>query len=151
VLRHIGEPDWLARQPQHYFLAPGSYTNGIGRHQLPCTLETNQSREFTILAVPTADGWRGSGRLRVQMDSFDGRPEFAARLNDVDLHPTGNTEEPFGCPYRARTGRPEALRAWTVPAGALHKGRNVVTLSLSGPARVELLYLDLALPDLGCP
>jgi hypothetical protein len=135
VLKRLGDRAWLARQPQHYFLASG------WQHPLPQKIVTGATTKFA-LDLATASG---AGRLRIQSESSLDNSRWQARLNGVELAPTDDVSEPFPNPYPPMLGKPDEMRAWLVPAGLLRDGANQVEFSLlSGPA-TRLAYLDLAL------
>ena len=51
VLQRLGDRDWLARQPQWYFLAENGFTRSVG--QLPARFEKGDARTFELDMAPT--------------------------------------------------------------------------------------------------
>ena len=51
VLKHLADPEWLAREPQWYFLAENWFTKFTG--QLPARFEKGDARTFELDMAPT--------------------------------------------------------------------------------------------------
>jgi hypothetical protein len=144
VLDHLGDRAWLARQPQHYFLATGWRRPFSKQHVVPRDVAVGKPATFTFDVAPPAGGWRQGGRLRIQAESDLGDSRWSARLGERELQPTSNVAEPYANPYPTMLGKPEEMRAWQVPADALAAGslRVEVTCNSGEPARID--FLDLA-------
>lgn len=141
VLKRLGDRTWLARQPQHWFLAPG-WRHPYGReYPLPRKMRAGETAVFVLDLAP-ADG---VARLRIQGESSLSETRWRARINGIELAPTDDVSEPFPNPYPAMLGKPEEMRAWQVPAGLLRNGINRLELLLDGGKPARLVYLDLAL------
>ena len=145
VIPHLGDRAWMARQPQHFFLAPGWQRNYSKEVVLPRDVRPGESATFQIDLAPPTGGWRRGGRLRMQTAAALGDSSWSARLNGHALAPTPDVSEPYPNPYSTMLGEPEQLRAWTVPAEVLAAGENRVEFTLrSGGAEVRLVFVDLA-------
>jgi hypothetical protein len=143
VLRQVGDPAWLARQPQQWFLAPGSWTNGFGQHQVPRALRPGEQAVFRMDLLPPDGGWRGEGKLRLQARAPLAGAALSAKVNGLELEATGDVSDPYGAAYRVLTGTPGHWRAWRVPAGTLKDGANTIHISLRKGLDATLVYLDL--------
>jgi hypothetical protein len=134
IFEHIGDPAWLARQPQHYFLGDRGYAN----RQLPKKLKSGSVRTM----APPEGGWKTDGKLRVQGRGSLDKIRLAARFNGVDLETTSDVSEPYPSPYSPMLGMPEELRAWVVPSGLLKDGLNI-EISLIEGEPAEIIFPDL--------
>jgi len=141
VLKRLGDRAWLARQPQHWFLAPNWRHPYTKEYPLPRKMVVGETEVFTLDLAPHQ---KGGGRLRIQGESSLGESRWHARLNGVELVPTNDLSEPFPNPYPPMLGKPDELRAWTVPAGLLRDGLNRVEFTLQTASPTRLAYFDLA-------
>jgi len=140
VLPHLGDRAWLARQPQHWFLASGWQHPFEKEHVLPRKLAAGQTAAFTLDLAPSA----GVTRLRVQGESSLDKSRWRTRLNGVELAPTSDVSEPYPNPYPPLLGKPDEVRAWLVPAGLLRDGPNRIEFTLQTGRSAQLAFLDLA-------
>jgi len=145
VFSHLGDPDWLARQPQHYIVGNVWDQPHVPGRPLPRKLEPGQTAQFTLDLAPRAGGWTAGGRLRIQTEQPMGESRWTARLNGVELAPTDDISEPYPNPYSALLGTPETLRAWTVPADLPRDGDNRAEMALTEGGPATIILLDLAL------
>lgn len=143
VLKTLGDPALLARQPQHWFIAVG-WNNAYQRPPLlPRKLATGQKTVFHMDMAPPEQGWQGEGRLRVQCEEdLEGRA-LKVRLNGKELKTHADVSEPFANPNITLLGKPEQMHAWKVPTSVLLDGRNEVEVSLSTGEAVTVHYLDV--------
>jgi hypothetical protein len=139
VFKHLGDREWLARQPQHWFLASGWGNPFAKPTVLPRKMAVGKPETFTLDLAPPAGGWKRSGRLRIQGEDSLGESRWSAQLNGKDLAATDDLSEPYPNPYPPMLGKPEELRAWSVPAGLLKDG---ITMTDGKPVRVA--FIDLA-------
>jgi len=158
VLPHLRDPQWLASQPQHYFLSkatnPPSKPSQFERNRM---VSSTKESIFLIDAAPPAGGWKSDGRLRLQSRNPLGASQFTVRLNGRDLVPTDDLSEPYPAPYIDGLGTPQTLRAWSVPKDLLRDGRNEIRVRLTEgktlptqaePASdkpVEMVFVDLSI------
>jgi hypothetical protein len=147
VLKRLKDHTWLAQQPQHWFLAPGWNNPFIRPPLLPRTVKAASTTKFALDLAPTEGGWKKDGRLRIQLETAPpATSEWTARLNGVELAATSDVSEPFPNHYPSMLGKPENLRAWTVPAAVPRGNANTVEFSLRAGEDATLQYLELYLP-----
>ncbi len=147
IFKGVRDPAWLARQPQHWFLAPGWRAPGTKPTPVPRQIAPGVVAKFVLDLAAPEGGWKAGGRLRLQAERSLGESQWRAVLNGTELTATPDVSEPFPNPYPGMLGKPEELRAWVVPAAALLDGRNEAALTLIDGAAANAVYLDLAL---GC-
>ena len=142
VLKSLGQPAWLARQPQHWFLATGWNNPFVRPPALPRGLKPGQKAVFDLDLAPLA---QADGVLRLQADArLEGRT-LTAKCNGKDLQPSPDTIEPFANAYPSLLGKPEELRAWSVPAAVIVAGTNRVEFIHREGKPITIVYLDLKL------
>ncbi len=145
VFKRLGEPAWLARQPQHYFTAAVWNEPRVKDRQLPKTLRAGQSASFRFDMAPPAGGWKSDGRLRIQTKGDLGASVWAATFNGAPLVETPDRSEPYPNPYPPCLGAPEQHRAWTVPVALLKDGFNAVEVAMkTGDRPAEVVFVDVA-------
>jgi hypothetical protein len=149
VLGRVGDRDWLARQPQHWFLAPAlsplGRRDGAGHNQLPRTLRPGETAVLTMDMAPPTGGWLGEGKLRVQADEPLAGAVLSAKINGMALEAVDDVSDPYGEPYEVLVGKREEMRAWRVPASTLAEGRNSIQIGVTKGNAARLVYLDLAI------
>ncbi len=146
VLTHLGNRDWLARQPQHYFLSnatnPPSGPSPFARNRL---VSPGKERLFMLDTAPPLGGWKTDGRLRIQTRSTVEQRKLVVRFNGRELPPSDDISEPYQQPYSDGLGGAETLRAWTVVKEALRDGPNEIRLSFSDGLPLEIVFIDLSI------
>ncbi len=146
VFHHLGDSEWLAQQPQHYFLSEGWGRNGCESRPMPRALSPGQTESFVLDVAPPAGGWRKGGRLRIQSNTHLGASQWRAALNAVTLEEDTDRSEPHDNPYPQLLRGPENHRAWIVPADLPKDGMNTIEVSmLAGRSPAKLVFLDLAI------
>ncbi|MFH1918921.1 MAG: hypothetical protein ABIP48_03400 [Planctomycetota bacterium] len=139
VLKHLGDPEWLARQPQWYVLAKAWNT------PLPKRFERGQTHLFTLDMAPTehqkADGLV---RLRTAGDSSDCR--WSVTINSTALDPAGFVRKPLDHPYEAGLGEPSQYACFRCPRAAVQDGPNEIAVTLQEGPTTTIECLDLVLP-----
>jgi hypothetical protein len=147
VFNHLGDPGWLAAQPQHWFVAPGwNCPYGGVRVPMPRALKSGEATSLELELAPPAGGWKAGGRLRIQAEEDLDAGEWAATINGVSLADTDDRSEPYPNPYPPLLGTRERLRAWQVPPDAPKHGSNTLTLSMKNGAKpAKLVFIDLRL------
>ena len=145
VLARIRDPDWVARQPQHYF------TTRSGDPAWPALMRTDSQAlridrpvKITLDMAPPVGGWRTGARLRVQSKASFGNRQLAVRFNGTPLEAMPDVSEPYPNPYPDGLGSPETLRAWTVPKDLLRDGANTLDIAMSQGEPLVLSFADLA-------
>jgi hypothetical protein len=145
VFKHLGDPAWLAKQPQHWFIAKGWRPANSKPTPVPRTVATRKTVQFQLDMAPPQGGWTKEGRLRIETELPIADRQWKAVLNDVELSPTDDVSEPYAAPYLSLLGEPSARRAWSVPASALRDGRNRLDVTLVEGEPATIAYVDLAI------
>lgn len=141
ALHELSDPKTLARQPLHWFIAPGWRAPDMKPLPLPRIIQPGKAAAFTFHLAAPQSGWKNTARLRVQFDQAPAAGEWRATFNGEPILATADVSEPFPVAYPSMMGAPDELRAWTVPPALLREGAN--KLELTGPA-ATVLFLDLA-------
>ena len=137
VINRLGDPKWLARQPQIYYLAQ-SWESPIPARAIPGRAVT-----VDLSMAPPTDGWTHDGRLRIQTAfSLEGS-EWDAKVNGTTLQASDDISEPYLNPYPHLLGNPEEWRAWSVPHRILKDGVNQLELALLSGEPDDIIYLEL--------
>jgi len=152
VLRSLRDADELATKPQHYFLQSGwaSYLKGVSGYPpflsriITSVLRPGKTREWTMYLVPPTDGWRRTGRLRLQSREPFGGHVIAVQLNGTSLSSSDDVSEPYSNPYPHLLGSRRTLRAWSVPPDLLREGNNVLSVTLTKGPKCNVVFVDLA-------
>ena len=148
VFKHMGDPAWLSRQPQDYFLgvAWGKSSPRPGRLPYEMAFNAGVETKLAIDMAPPAGGWKQNGRLRIEAVGSLADGQWKASLNGVPLEPTSDVSEPYPNPYDVALGQPEDYRAWVVPVEVAKKGQNELSLTLIEGEPIRIFYVDLAMP-----
>lgn len=142
----LKDPAWLARQPQHWFIAPGWRAPGMKPTPVPHDLAPGaKPARFAFDLAPPAGGWKGEARLRIQGEASLAGQDWQARFNGEGLAANADVSEPFPGANPGLLGKPEEMRAWTVSAHLLRPGANALEVSFQGASKARLVYLDLAI------
>lgn len=142
AIKDLASAPALARQPQHWFLAPGWRAPGAKPLSLPRKLEPGKTAAFIFDLAPPEKGWISQARLRVQAQGDISKIELQASLNGQPLTATADISEPFPVPYPSLLGQPEELKAWTIPASLLRPGTNKLEIQPASPATLH--FIDLS-------
>jgi hypothetical protein len=144
ALKALREPEALARGAQHWFLAQGWRAPGAKPLPLPRKIEPGKPTAFVFdLAAPKA-GWQGAARVRIQFEQALGEVLLRATLNGEALAATPDVSESFPVAYPSLLGKPEEIRAWSVPAHLLREGANRFEITSLGGNGAVATFLDLA-------
>ena len=145
ILARLRDPDWVARQPQHYF------TTRSGNYAWPALMRSDSNPlridrpvKITLDMAPPAGGWQSGGRLRVQSKTSFADRQLIVRFNGELLEATSDVSEPYPNPYPDGLGTAETLRAWNVPAGLLTDGANAIEIEMTQGLPLVLSFVDLA-------
>jgi hypothetical protein len=144
ALKALAEPQTLATEPQHWFIAQGWRAPGMKPLPLPRRIESGKPAKFTLDLAAPHDGWKRDARLRIQSDAPLGDRELVCTFNSEPVATNSDVSEPFAVPYPSLMGRPEELRAWTVPAQSLRNGRNSCEVTLQSGEPISIVFVDLA-------
>jgi len=144
IFEHLGDPEWLARQNQHYILAKVWNNPPVPNRQMPKKVNEGQTVKFELDMAPPAGGWKMDGKLRVQSENLLGKSKWTARFNGVELKATDDLAESYPNPYPPLLGTKETLRAWIVPKKLLEDGYNNIEIILVEGKPADIIFLDLA-------
>ena len=146
VFQHMSDPNWLAKQPQHYILASVWGMAYMSAGRLPRALKVGQTAAFDFDMAPPEGGWEQGGRFRIQAEESLGNNKFTAALNGGALAETDDRSEPYDSLYSPLLGTGDMHRAWLVPQEILKDGVNTVEVSMvAGDTAATLVFLDFAL------
>jgi hypothetical protein len=145
ALKALRDPQALAQQPQHWFIAPGWRAPGMKPLPLPREIAAGRPTRFVFDLAAPAGGWQGNARVRIQANGSIAEGAWVARFNDEPLTATAETAEPFPVPYPSMLGKPDELRAWIVPARLLRDGVNRLDLQHALASPVTVVFVDLAM------
>ena len=145
IIKGLGDPAYLARQPQHWFIAPGWNSAYVRPPLLPRKLGAGQKAVFHMQLAPPQQGWKSDGRLRVQTDESVTASRLKVRFNGQELETQSDVSEPFANPYPSLLGKREQMVAFTVPVTVLRDGANEVEVIHASGEAITLHYLDLRL------
>lgn len=140
ALKALNDPKALAQQPQHWFIVFGWRAPGAKPPAVPRKIEMNKPAKFNFdLASP-----RGDARVRIQADGTIEGTEWTATFNGEAISPTDDNSEPYPVPYPSMLGKPEELRAWTIPAKLLREGKNSLEVTRRSGGECSIVLVDLA-------
>jgi hypothetical protein len=151
-IANLNNPDWLATQPQEYFLAAvwnepprtNRQMGDLGKN--PKILTPGTPAKFTFDLSPPADGWKKPGLLRLQTEAFL-IGSLEAILNNEPLQRSDYKGELYPNPHPPQlTGPDAAAQSWTVPPNILRSGINEIEIKVLASDSVHAVFLDLALP-----
>jgi len=128
ILARLRDPEWLGRQPQHYFLSesnvPPSRPSDFTRQR---HLSVGVTRIFEMDLAPPTGGWRKDATVQLVFKGESGPAKLRLEHNGARLD--------------RHDGR------WIVPRARLRPGRNTFAVTLEEGLGRELLRLDLRCPD----
>lgn len=139
VLERLKDPQWLARQPQWYFLAKGWHT------ALPRHVGKGQTATFTLDMAPT-EHQRRDGLLRVMTGEDASACRWTAAVNGTRLDATDFVAKPLDHPYDDGFRDPKHYACFTCPRALIQDGPNKIAVSLIEGGPATLVYLDVVLP-----
>lgn len=143
ALKAVRDPQALAQGPQHWFIAQSWRAPGMKPLPVPRKIEVDEAAKFNFDLAPPSGGWRQGARVRIQADKALGGSEWAATFNGEPLAATDNVSEPFPVHYPSMLGKPEELRAWTLPQFLLRAGKNSLEVTLKAGEPVAVIFVDL--------
>jgi hypothetical protein len=130
VLGHLGEPAWLAKQPQNYILGNVKGFPHVPDRQIPKTIQLGGKESIWFDMAPPVGGWKGEGRLLVLGSGPFDETMWTARLNGVELKSTKDMPEPyFTNPYVSCSESKRDSLVWSVPSNLLIDGENEIEIS----------------------
>ncbi len=129
VLPKLKDRDFLARQPQWYFLTAARRDPILGKQPLPALLERGAPLTFTLEMAPTRHH-RREGLLRLRCDEPIADREIEVRFNVAALRKTAHVEKPLPHPYSAWLGGADEFQCFIFPASCAVAGANRVELTV---------------------
>ncbi len=144
ALKELSDRKALAQQPQHWFLAFSWRAPGMKPLPVPRKVEPGKPQKFNFDLAAPLRGWKQDMRLRLQADQSLSDSEWQATFNGEALSPTNDVSEPFTVSYPSLLGRPEELRAWSVPAKLLREGKNSAEFTSKAGKMISIVFVDLA-------
>lgn len=149
LFKHLRDPVFLAKQPQHYYMAAttGWAVNRGQRAALPLRLHAGARGVLVLDMAPVQGGWSHSGRLRVRAREDLGDATLQLRFNGRLLAETADRSELYQTRYaEAHHPAPEKHRAWVLDAALAADGDNLIEILVERSAEtVTIEYLDLSL------
>ena len=139
VLARMTDREWLAEQPQDYFLAQGRYYS-----QLPVQLAQGKTHVLEIDLAPPQRPRSASARLRVHTAAPLAGARLHVTVNDTSLEPTADVSAFHGNPYDGMISPPDCRLAWSCPAARLKDGLNRLALRCDAPQGLRVIFVDLA-------
>jgi len=139
VLAHLGDPAWLARQPQWYVLAKAWNT------PLPKRFTNGQTHELALDMAPT-EHQECDGLLRLRTTDDSSGCRWTVKVNGSPLVPTAFVRKPLDHPYEAGLGEPSQYACFTCPRAAVRDGVNRIAITCEEGPPVTLEYVDVVLP-----
>lgn len=145
ALKALHDPQTLAKEPQHWFIANGWRAPGMKPLPVPRKVELGKPARFNFdLAVP-AGGWKKDARLRIQAAQSLAGTEWKAAFNGTAIESTSDVSEPFAVPYPSMVGKAVELRAWMIPSVLLREGKNSLEITLTKGDATSVVFVDLAI------
>jgi len=140
VLPHLRDPEWLARQPQHYWLGQWSYLNQLSRR-----IEPGATRTFRFDVALPEHQLQTTTRLRLHAEDPIDDAEMTVEFNGVELQPTADTSGFLDNPYDRMLSDAPRRRAWLLPLDLVRNGINEVRVTLAkGKQPVKVTWMDMA-------
>jgi hypothetical protein len=146
IFKNLGDPDWVAAQPQHYILAKTWLSDHFLAKKMPLDFAApGQTRTFRMDMSPTKGGWKSDGTLRIQDEQGFADSQWTAKANGVELEPAPDLSEPYDNPYSPLLGDASAHRGWIVPRKVLKDGVNDFEVTMNSGKRARINFVDLAI------
>ena len=145
VFEHLGDPNWLALQDHHYFMA-GTWNNPprTTSRQLEQIFNAGETHTFTLQMAP---GAYADGKLRIRGFDSLGSSVWQVSLNGQSLTAASDVSELFDSPYDNFLGEDEDYRAWLVPQELIADGDNTVAVTMVSGATEKITWIDIMLPE----
>jgi len=145
VLPKLGDPEWLARQPQWYFLAAARNRPPVEDQPLPVVVPPGKTRQFHLQTAPT-EHQRRDGLLRLMAEDPMEEGGWRAAINGVRLASSPPVRKPIDHPYEGYLGVPEQYACFACPRPIIQQGTIKISVTRTQGDPVKLIYLDLVLP-----
>lgn len=146
ILKNLNKPDWLAFQPQHYFLTPGSKMPPVSERVFPAgDLKAGGSFTFTIDMAPPEKGWKDHSTLRIQTTGPVIDQKLSIFFNGQRLEKSDDVSAPFPTPDKDGLGDSKKLRAWKVPAKLFVNGHNHLKVEHIQGDPIQMQFVDISI------
>ncbi len=145
VLSKLRDREFMAKQPQWYFLTAARKDVALRDLPLPALLQRNQPQEFIMEMAPVT-GVHRDGVLRLRSDEGIADRGIEVKLNGTLLEPAAFVAKPLPHPYEAWIGNAEDTRCFHCPINAVRRGRNEIKVTLKSGIRVRIVFLEVILP-----
>jgi len=139
VLAHLGDPEWLARQPQWYFMSDNWFTGMEGR------FEQGDARTFELDMAPT-EHQTGDGIFRMMTQEKSEGRQWMVKVNGETLQHADYVEKPIDRPYPVPIGDESNVLCFQCPRSLAKNGINKVAFILEKGPTTTLKSWDLVLP-----
>lgn len=149
VLPKLRDREFIAKQPQWYFLSAARKDVALRDLPLPTLLQRNQSQEFIMEMAPVT-GVHRNGVLRLRSDEGIADRGIEVKLNGILLKSTSFVAKPLPHPYEAWLGNAEDTLCFHCPLDAVKRGRNEIEVTLKSGIRVRVVFLEVILPAQDC-
>ena len=144
ALKALSDPQALAKEPQHWFIAQGWRAPGMKPLPVPRKIEAGKAAKFNFDLAPPAGGWKQDARVRIQADKALGDGEWTATFNGEAVTATKDVSEPYAVTYPSLLAKPGELRAWVIPARLLREGKNSLEVTMKNGDGTVVIFVDLA-------
>jgi hypothetical protein len=139
VLPRLSDSEWLAQQPQYYWLGPWVYHS-----QMPRDIRPGKPETFVFDLAPPEDPKSENGRLRIHTKKPLRDVELTVEMNGVRLSPTDDVSAYYDNPYDEMISDLPRRRAWACPVGILRDGLNELRIVLTSGDVITATFVDLA-------
>ena len=145
IFSELKDPDFLARQPQHYFEAETENKLIHDFDLAAVSWEPGDSHSFNMDMAAPKGGWSTDGVLRLESQDVIEGLNFEVQINGTVLQPIVVEEEPYENPYPKLLGTPDKWLGYSVPKKCLKSGKNEVTVINHSDQKVKFYFIDLAI------
>ncbi|MBT3375258.1 MAG: hypothetical protein HN976_11045 [Lentisphaerae bacterium] len=140
VLPRLGDPGWLARQPQWYVLA-----NTWGVKPLPARSEATEPLVCRLEMAPNSHRME-DGVLRLLSKGTDAIGRWRVLFNGEILRGTSAVDRPLPHPHDANLNLNGSYVCFELPRSIVRRGANHLILIPREGTQADIDYLDVVLP-----
>ncbi len=144
VLPRLADREWVARQPQWYFLAAIRNKPREQNRRLQALIAPGSKRRFILEMAPT-EHQKGQGLVRLMAQAPMTGCHWKVAVNGVPLAGSPFKRKPIDHPYEGYLGEAGQYACFSCPRSAVRQGPNEVQVELTEGRAVMLIYLDLVL------
>jgi hypothetical protein len=138
VVPNISQRDWLAIQPQYYFIGNVPYLR-----QLPVNISPQKTYIFKFDMAPPRSYHNEKIRVRIHGDKPLTNSAFQVTMNDVLLEPCSDVSAFFNNPYDAMISKETERQAYTTRKIKLKNGINNLSLKLLSGDQIRIEFIDV--------